>query len=173
MERQAAEAKEAAELAAATTASIHEAAALEAQIVALHAAHAPAPPGGNTNSRVEEALALLGRPQTRPPEAAGDVAVLNQDEVAARTHENKVSRLARYKRSAREESDNDSDDEVAASFFAAQIQVERTKAEERARSLTSQYFFFCTVKNKALNIGKAQATYRELYVVQKGQLKRQ
>ena len=88
--------------------------------------------------------------------------VLNQDEVAARTHENEVSRLARYERSAREESDNDSGDEVATSFFAAQIQVERTKAEERARTPTSQYFFFCTVKNKALDIGKAQATYREL-----------
>ena len=129
--RQTAEAKEAAELAAATAASIHEVAALEAQIAALHAAHAPTPPGGNTNSRVEKALALLGRPQTRPLEAAGDVTVLNQDEVAALTHVNEVSRLAHYKRSAIEESDNDSDDEVATSFFAPQIQVERTKAEER------------------------------------------
>ena len=119
--RQAAEAKDAAELAAATAASIHEAAALEAQITAPHAAHAPAPPGGNTNSRVEEALALLGRPQTRPPEAAGDVAVLNQVEVAALTHETKVSCLAHYMRSAMEESDNDSDDEVVTSFFAPQI----------------------------------------------------
>ena len=103
MGRQAAEAKEAAELAAATTASIREAAALEAQIAALHAARAPAPPSGDPNSRVAEALALLGRPRTRPPEAAGDVSVLNQDEVAALTHETEVSRLARYKRSAMEE----------------------------------------------------------------------
>ena len=106
-------------------------------------------------------------------QAAGDVSVLNQGEGAVLTRENEVSRLARSKRSAREESDNDSGDEVAASFFAAQIRAERTKAEERARSLTSQYFFFCAVKSKALDIGKAQATYRELYVVQKGQLKRQ
>ena len=62
---------------------------------------------------------------------------------------------------------------TTASFFADQIQIERTKAEGRARSLTSQYFVFGNVKNKALDIGKAQATYRELHVVQKGQLKRQ
>ena len=54
--RQAAEAKEAAELAAATTASIREAAALEAQIAALLATHAPAPSGGDPNSRVAVAL---------------------------------------------------------------------------------------------------------------------
>ena len=53
--RQTAEAKEAAELAAATTASIREAAALEAQIAALHATHAPAPPGRGQNSRLAEA----------------------------------------------------------------------------------------------------------------------
>ena len=52
---QAAAAKEAAELAAATTASIREAAALEAQIAALHATHAPAPPGRGQNSRLAEA----------------------------------------------------------------------------------------------------------------------
>ena len=62
--RQTAEAKEAAELAAATTASIREAAALEAQIAALYTAHEPAPPSGEPNSHVEEALALLGHPTT-------------------------------------------------------------------------------------------------------------
>ena len=96
MGRKAAEANEAAELAAATTASIPEAAALEAQISALHAAHEPVPPSGEPNSRVEEALALLGRPRTRPPEAAGDVSVLNWGEVEVLTRMNEGSRLARY-----------------------------------------------------------------------------
>ena len=94
--RQAAAANEAAELAAATAASIREAAALEAQIAALHAAPAPAPPGGDPNSRVAESLALLGRPRMRPLEAAGDVSVLNQGEVEVLTRENEGSRLARY-----------------------------------------------------------------------------
>ena len=118
--RQTAEAKEAAELAAATAASIREAAALEAQIAALHATYPPAPPGGDPNSRVAEALALLRGPRTRS-EAADDVSVLNQDEVAAPAHENEVSRLALCKRSAAEESGSDSDDEVPTSFFASQI----------------------------------------------------
>ena len=92
--RQAAEAKEAAGLAAATAASIREAAALEDQIAAPHAVHAPAPPGGDPNSRVAESLARLGLPLARPRKAAGDVAVLNRDEVAALTHETKVSRVS-------------------------------------------------------------------------------
>ena len=72
-----------------------------------------------------------------------------------------------------EENDSDSDDEVPTSFFASQIQTETTKAEERARKLNAAYFIFGAVKHRALDIGKALATYRELYVVQKGQLKRQ
>ena len=71
-----------------------------------------------------------------------------------------------------EENDSDSGDEMPTSFFAPQIQTERTKAEARARKLAAAYFIFCTAKNKALDIGKALATYRDLYVVQKGQLKR-
>ena len=93
--------------------------------------------------------------------------------MAALTPETESSRLARYKRAAAEESDSDSDDEVSASFFASQIQIEKTKSEARARTLSALYFIWSTVKAKAQDISKALATYRELYVVQKGQLKRQ
>ena len=160
--RQAAAANEAAELAAATTASILEATTLEAQIAALHAAREPVPPSGEPNSRVGEDLALLGRPRTRPPEAAGGVSVLNQGEVEVLTRENEGSRLARYKRSARVEDVDESDDEVAASFFADQLLIEMTKAEGRARGLNAQYFIFGHVKKKAQDIGRAHTNYREL-----------
>ena len=66
-------------------------------------------------------MALLGRPRARLPEAAADVTVLNQDEVAALTYETEVSRLAHCERSAMEESESDSGDELPTSFFASPI----------------------------------------------------
>ena len=52
----------------------------------------------------------------------------------------------------------------------AASQIEKTKAETRARKVEAVYFTWSAVKSKAQNTGKALATYRELYVVQKGQL---
>ena len=71
-----------------------------------------------------------------------------------------------------EESDSDSGGEEATSFLASQIQIEKTTAETRVRTLDSFYFIWSTVKTKAQETGKALATYREPYVVQRGQLKR-
>ena len=49
----------------------------------------------------------------------------------------------------------------------------QTKSEARARKLNALYFIWSAVKAKTQDISKALATYLELYVVQKGQLKRQ
>ena len=81
----------AAQLATATAASLRETAALEAQIAALHAAHAPTPQGGYPNSREAEFLVRLGLPRARLPEAAHDVTVLCRDEVAALMPETEIS----------------------------------------------------------------------------------
>ena len=100
------------------------------------------PPGGDPNSGVAESLARPGLSQAHLPEAAC------------------------YRKAAME--DSDSGDEGPTSFFASQI--EKTKAETRARKVNAVYFTWSVVKSKAQDIGKALATYRELYVVQKGQL---
>ena len=91
-----------------------------------------------------------------------DVAVLSRDEVAALTPETESSRLARYELAATEESDSDSGDEGSTSFFASQIQTEKTKAEKRARVLSSVYYIWSVVKARAQEISKSLATYREL-----------
>ena len=44
------------------------------------------------------------------------------------------------------------------SFFAAQIQTEKTRAEKRARVLNAVYFIWKAVKAKAQEISKALAT---------------
>ena len=121
MERQSAEATEAAQLATATAASLREAAALEARIAALHAEHAPAPTGGDPNSRVAVSLVRLGLPRARLPEAAREVTALSPVEGVALTPETEISRLVRYKKAAAAEGDSDSGVEVSASFFASQI----------------------------------------------------
>ena len=69
---------EAAQLAIATTASLNEAAALEAQLTALHAAAAPTPPpGGDPYSHIADSLARLEKHLrvhlAKPAHGAADV----------------------------------------------------------------------------------------------------
>ena len=98
--------------------------------------------------------------------------VLSPVEVAALTPATEISRLARYKRAAAAEGDGDSGDEVSASFFASRIQIVKTKSEARTRKLGALYFIWSTARAKTQDISKALATYLEVCVVQKGQLKR-
>ena len=72
--------------------------------------------------------------------------------------ETESSRLARCKKAATEESDSDSAEGGSTSFFAAQIQTEKTRAEKRARVLNAVYFIWKAVKAKAQEISKALAT---------------
>ena len=112
VERQAAEATEAAQFTMATSASLREVAALEDQLAALQAAPAPAPPGGDPNSRVADFLAWLGKLSRalafQSASSAADITALSRDEVAALAPETESSRLARCKKAATEESDSDS-----------------------------------------------------------------
>ena len=95
---QAAEAREAAQLAMATASSLREAAALEAQLMALQAAPAPALPGGDPNSRIADSLARLGwlsrAHLSESAHGAADVTVLSRAEVAALTPETESIRLS-------------------------------------------------------------------------------